>query len=611
MNYKKFFYSIALTFVVSALFPCVSVYGESQAEVFFDDPSSYYYIEKSTLWIAAALFCLVLLIVRMSHRYIVSRSKSQEKSMLEEKEKILRATLNTTGDGIIVVDNNGQVLEANELYFSMWSIPWDIYSLNNETANIKYIMKQLSDPNSFEEWVNYTYKVPVSENQQVRLLDGRIFAVYSSPLMDKGHMIGRVWSFRDISARVMAEHELHISEERYRTLVELCPDAIFVIAQEKIVFSNIAGIKILGAEKKEDIYQKKLVDFLDKDTAFLAKRYFSDIIKGRLKQYKYSNRVLQLNDKSIEIEAACAPVPYMGENSVVCIVRDMSENKNNEELKRKIDENIQLVNETLEYDKIRSEYFANISHEIKTPLNVIIGTLQLFELVINDQKANEGSERLLRYTSIMKQNGFRLLRMFNNLIYITEIDSGFIDMNYHNYDLVQVVKDLLAASNGFVERKGAKLKTNIAASSIEIACDVDKIKRVFLNLLSNAIKFTEKGDEIFISLYSDKNAAYISVKDTGIGIQENMKDMIFERFRQVDKSFTRRCEGSGIGLYLAKSLTEMHGGTIEVYSEYGKGSEFVVKLPLWLVGDDESAAAAEEAPSAYMDMASVEFSDIY
>jgi signal transduction histidine kinase len=301
----------------------------------------------------------------------------------------------------------------------------------------------------------------------------------------------------------------------------------------------------------------------------------------------------------------------MGENAVICVARDISERKNNEELKRRIDENIQLVNETLEYDKIRTEYFANISHEIKTPLNVILGTLQLFEFIINDQTANEGSDRLKKYTSIMKQNCFRLLRMFENLIYITEIDSGFIDMNYQNHELVKIVEQLLSVSGGFVERKGAHLKVDMYSSGIKLACDADKIRRILLNLLSNAVKFTEKGDEICVSLHKDKDSAYISVKDTGIGIQENMKGIIFERFRQVDKSFTRRCEGSGIGLYLAKSLAEMHGGSIEVRSEYGKGSEFIVKLPLYLIDEDEIAATAEETKNTYMDMVSIEFSDVY
>ncbi|HWR61683.1 MAG TPA: PAS domain S-box protein [Clostridia bacterium] len=539
----------------------------------------------------------------------ISVYKSTEEK-LERKEKILRATLNATDDGILVADRNRQVLEANEPYYHMWNIPWDIYSLNSETANTIFIMKQLVDPGSFEAWVNCIYKAPASDRHQVRLLDGRIIDVYSAPLMDKGDIMGMVWSFRDVSARVMAEEKLHVSEERYRILVELSPDGIFVIVRDKIMFANAAGLKILGAGKIEDIYQQNIFDFMDKDRT-IVKRHFDNIVSRDVKQCSCNNSIVQLSGKSIEVEAVCTAVHYMGENAVVCIMRDVSENRKNEELKRKIDENIQLVNETLEYDKIRTEYFANISHEIKTPLNVIIGTLQLFELVINEQNSNESSDRLLRYTSIMKQNGFRLLRMFNNLIYITEIDSGFIEMNYHNYDLVPIVRDLLSASGRFIRMKGANLKTNITCPSIELACDAGKIKRILLNLLSNAIKFTEKGDDIIVSLYRDKEAAYISVKDTGIGIQDNMKELIFERFRQVDQSFTRKCEGSGIGLYLAKSLTEMHGGSIEVKSEFGKGSEFIVRLPLWLVETDEIAAASEETSSAYMDMASIEFSDIY
>jgi len=608
MNKITSFYIFVLAFVISAVSQCVSVYGGGRTKVFFDNTDYFSHIQKGPVWLVIGLFFITLTAAGIIYSKLAKGRSNKDK--LERKEKILRATLNATDDGILVVDRNGQVLEANESYYRMWNIPWDIYSLNSETANTIFIMKQLADPGGFETWVNYIYRVPASDRHQIRLLDGRIMDVYSAPLMDKEDTIGMVWSFRDVSARVVAEEKLHISEERYRTLVELSPDGIFVIVRDKIMFANAAGLEILGAGKMEDIYQRDIFDFMGKEE-ITDRKHFDNIISGNVKQCSCNNSIVQLDGKSIEVEAVCTAVHYMGEDAVVCIMRDVSENRKNEELKRKIDENIQLVNETLEYDKIRTEYFANISHEIKTPLNVIIGTLQLFELVINGQNSNENSDRLLRYTSIMKQNGFRLLRMFNNLIYITEIDSGFIEMNYRNCNLVPIVRELLSASGRFIRRKGANLKIDISCQVIEFACDTDKIKRILLNLLSNAIKFTEKGDDIIVSLYRDKEAAYISVKDTGIGIQDNMKELIFERFRQVDQSFTRRCEGSGIGLYLAKSLTEMHGGSIEVKSEYGKGSEFIVRLPLWLVETDETAAAAEETSSAYMDMASIEFSDIY
>ncbi|KUO72391.1 MAG: hypothetical protein APF77_06085 [Clostridia bacterium BRH_c25] len=542
-------------------------------------------------------------------RDITNSKEAEEK--LERKERILRATLNATDDGILVVDNNRQVLEANDLYFDMWNIPWDIYNLNNEIANLKYVKTQLVDPDTFEAWVNFTYELPVTEHYKAQLLNGRIYDVFSTPLMDKGYMIGRVWSFRDITARINAEEELQKSEERYRTLVELSPDAIFVSMKGKNVFTNMAGVKILGASSREDIYQRDILDFIQLDIKALTEQHIDGIINGEEVLSMTEQKINRLDGKSIDIEVVCSMVPYRGENAVMSVVRDISERKRNEELKYKIDENMKLVRETLEYDKIKTEFFANISHEVKTPLNIIIGTLQLFELIMNGQNIEESFDKLAKYTSIMRQNCFRLLRMLSNLIYITEIDSGFVEMHVHNHDLVQIVKNITAAAGRFVESKGIQFDTSIEPVSLETACDSEKIERILLNLLSNAVKFTEEGSKIRISLYSNNHYAYISVKDTGIGIPDEMKEMIFQRFRQVDKSFTRKCEGSGIGLSMVKSLVEMHGGSISVNSEYGKGSEFIIKLPLWLMDSDEIAMTAEETANSCLDMVSIEFSDIY
>lgn len=437
-------------------------------------------------WVFFAVAFLTIIVLSLILMLVKTNRRRDCEKSLPDSVKILRATLNATDNGILVVDNERQVLEVNDLYFKMWNIPWDIYSLNSETENLKFINNQLYDSDTFVAWVNFTYEVPVTEHYTTYLIDGRMIEVFSTPLMDKENMIGRVWSFRDITER-----------------------------------------------------------------------------------------------------------------------------KQNEELKYKIDENMKLVRETYEYDKIKTEFFGNISHEIKTPLNIIIGTLQLFELNLSNQNTDPIFDKLTKYTAIMRQNCFRLLRMLNNLIYITEIDSGFVEIHLQNHDLVQIVKDIIFSSVKFIESKGVRFDANIGLDSLEMACDADKIEIVLLNILSNAVKFTEKEGEISVSLYSNGEYAYISVKDTGIGIPDEMKDVIFQKFRQVDKSFTRKCEGSGIGLSLVKSLVEMHKGSIEVNSEYGKGSEFILKLPIWLIDNDEIAATAEETASVCIDRAKIEFSDIY
>jgi len=537
-------------------------------------------------------------------RDITTYKEREEK--LEKKEKILRATLNSIDYGILVVDSNRKVLEANDLYFNMWNMPWDIYSLNNEKANLKYIKKQLVDPDTFEAWVNFTYEVIVTEHYTAELIKGRVFEVFSTPIMDKEHMIGRLWGFRDITVRVNAESEMHRSEERYRTIVEFCPDAIFVSVNRKIIFSNMAGVRMLGVKSREDIYQKNILDLAHPDTKTLTEQQFNDIINGKGKQFICECKLIQSNGNSIDTESVYSMIPYKGENAVMCVVRDISERKH-----YKIDENMKLVRETLEYDRIKTEFFANISHELKTPLNIIIGTLQLFEMILKNQNSDGSFDKLTKYTAIMRQNCFRLLRMLSNLIYVTEIDSGIVGMHVQNNDLAQIVNNIMPATERFIESKGVQLDINIDSVSLETACDYDKIERVLLNLLSNAVKFTEKGGRISVSLYKKNDCAFISVKDTGIGIPDEMKDIIFERFRQVDKSFTRKCEGSGIGLFLVKSLVEMHKGSVEVISEYGKGSEFTVKLPLLEIESEEIAVTDEETAGLWAERVNIEFSDIY
>jgi len=134
-----------------------------------------------------------------------------------------------------------------------------------------------------------------------------------------------------------------------------------------------------------------------------------------------------------------------------------------------------------------------------------------------------------------------------------------------------------------------------------------------LNLLSNAIKFTKPGGSIYVSIHDRRDKIWILVKDTGIGISPDKQDMIFERFRQVDKSFTRDHEGSGIGLSLIKLLVEMHGGKIFVQSEYGQGSEFIVELPVLTLKEDSvlSKKNSKALDTDYIQRINIEFSDIY
>ncbi|MEJ8554827.1 ATP-binding response regulator [Tepidibacter sp. Z1-5] len=277
-----------------------------------------------------------------------------------------------------------------------------------------------------------------------------------------------------------------------------------------------------------------------------------------------------------------------------------------------IKENKRLLEETIEYDRLKIEFFSNISHELKTPLNIIFSTTQLLSLYIKNDNEDFEATKINNHINIMKQNCYRLLRLINNLIDITKIDSGFEELNLQNENIVEVVENITLSTAEYVKSKSRTIIFDTNVEEKIIAFDPYKMERIILNLISNSIKFTKPNDKIEVKIYVGVENVIISVKDTGIGIQKEKQKMIFERFRQVDHLLRRSHEGSGIGLSLIKSLIEMHDGKISVKSEYGKGTEFIIELPIKIIPEEENIHIVDDFPKqTNVEKIHIEFSDIY
>ena len=280
---------------------------------------------------------------------------------------------------------------------------------------------------------------------------------------------------------------------------------------------------------------------------------------------------------------------------------DVTSRKEVEVEKKKLEEAIHL-------ESIRNEFFGNISHEFKTPLNIILGIVQLIGK--NIELDNITKENLIRHVDIMKQNSYRLLRLVNNLIDISRIDIGYYNLQPSNYNIVKVIEDITLSIAEYVKHKKINLIFNTDVEEITLACDPDKIERVMLNLLSNAIKYTDDNGDIYVSLNKVNEDVVVSVKDSGVGIPNDKLELIFDRFGQANDILSRRCEGSGIGLSIVKSIVEMHGGKIEVFSEIGKGSEFVFNIPIKIL-EEENVILTCDNKDYHVEKCNIEFSDIY
>ena len=270
------------------------------------------------------------------------------------------------------------------------------------------------------------------------------------------------------------------------------------------------------------------------------------------------------------------------------------------------------LNRAIELEKVRTAFFANISHELRTPLNVIFSAEQMLECTLNSAQLQAKNKEIDQYMKIMKQNCYRLIRLIANLIDMSKIDAGYLQLNLKSCNIIKIVEDITLSAADCIEEKGINLTFDTDTEEKVMFCDPDKVERIVLNLLSNAVKFTPEGGNVYVSICSGSNKIIISVKDNGIGIPPEMSDLIFKRFVQVDKTYTRDREGSGIGLSLVKSLVEMHGGSISVKSKLGEGSEFIIEIPDIQSGYESSCSECGFVNVKQdIEKVSIEFSDIY
>jgi signal transduction histidine kinase len=302
------------------------------------------------------------------------------------------------------------------------------------------------------------------------------------------------------------------------------------------------------------------------------------------------------NGETLNIDCGIYPIKDIEETveNIIIVLHDYTES--------------QLLEDAKEYDKLKTEFFANISHELKTPLSIIFASAQLLELNGNDNNISNLKGAIGKSVGTIRQNINRLTRLINNIIDATKADAGFLELELKNYNIVNIVEEVTMSTVNLIQNKGISVEFDTDVEERIIACDIDKVERIILNLLSNSVKFTPVGGSIFVKIMDGEKVITISVRDTGIGIPKDKQEIIFERFRQVDKSISRNHEGSGIGLSLVKSLAELHGGSIKVESSYGQGTEFIIKLPVVQLQDILTNYDVETFNRGKAEM---EFSDIY
>lgn len=406
---------------------------------------------------------------------------------------------------------------------------------------------------------------------------------------------------KEMQKRCM-EQLLIKNENCYNLLIRNSKDAILVHRYGKIIFANERLKQMLGYKKEYNFEDIDIKSLIPKDEYNTVKNKLENLYYGSENVVNFQHNVI--NNKEKTIQNTSTYVIYDGMPTIFSILHDVTSKIQVEKLEQDVKKNIELLNESREYNKLITEFLSNISHELKTPLNVIFTAVQLLGFYEKDVDY----EKQDKYLKLIKQNCYRLMKLINNLLDTTKLDSGYLKLNLVNYNIVNLIEEITLSVTSYAESKGINIIFDTNVEEKIIAVDTDKIERIILNLLSNSIKFTNPGGNIFVNVKDCEENVYVHVKDTGVGIPSDKLESIFERFFQVDKTLKKNKEGTGIGLHLVKSFVEMHKGTVTIKSELGKGTEFIIKLPVIVC--EEQIKSKNIVYEANIERINMEFSDI-
>jgi PAS domain S-box-containing protein len=369
------------------------------------------------------------------------------------------------------------------------------------------------------------------------------------------------------------------ADSRFRELLEAAPDAIIEVdRQGRIVLANAVTEKLFGYTR-EELLGRNVDSLIPEDagarhTVHRANYWANP--KTRPMGHEFSLQARRKDGSKFPVEISLSPVKTGRTFRVTAIVRDVTRQRLAEEKIR--DANLQLEQRNREVERanrLKSEFLASMSHELRTPLHTIIGFSELLAEGI-EGPLNERQARFVRH---VHQDALHLLELINDVLDLSKIEAGRLELQLAGFDALAVITDTIDAIRPLAGAKHIDIANRVEGPRLVFA-DRVRFREILTNLLSNAIKFTPEHGNVWLESESaPEGSVRFSVGDTGIGIAPEDHEAVFDSFRQVGSTTRGVREGTGLGLAIVRHLVEMHGGTIRLASEPGKGSMFSFTVP--------------------------------
>lgn len=532
----------------------------------------------------------------------ITQQKNEE-GIIKKRNALLNAILESTDDGILVVDNNNIIKHRNSAFNKLWKIPKELWQVTDDTVILNSVSSLLANPDEFYKKVAELYNSNKPSKDDIFFKDGSIFERNSEPFIVNGKNMGRVWDFRNVTeernAQILKDVLFNISNDKNKELNLV--DLLKLIQKELEKLIDTSNFFVaLYSEQNDTFTAPYMQDMYDNFTSWKAGKSLSAYVlkskksllatKNDLETLKNKEKI-KLTGKGSEVWLG---VPLMiNKKAIGVMVVQNYTNKNaytkkdqellefvsdriSESIYRKItEEELQKAFEkATESDRLKTAFLQNMSHEIRTPMNGILGFTSLLE------NPDLSAEKQQQYIQVISKSSKRLLTTLNDIMDISKIDSGQVSLTYTKTEINKELNSLFNFYKPEAETKNLhfSIKKGLSDELAIIETDTSKFYAILSNLIKNAIKYTEKGSIEFGYQLKD-NSLEFYVKDTGIGVAKNRQEAIFERFVQADIEDTKVMEGTGLGLTISRLYAEMLGGKIWLTSKQNKGSVFYFSLP--------------------------------
>ena len=498
---------------------------------------------------------------------IEERKKYEEK--VKESEEIIKAMFDSIAEAIVLCDLDGVVQTINETAARRYGRkPEEIIS----KCLYDFMPKDLAQKRKHlvDENIRIGKSTHFYDQRENMDFDNAIYPIFNSS--------GKVIKFVALTQDITERNKTELLHQQLAAIIESCDEAIIGKTLEGIITSwNNFAYTIYGYTAEEAIGQSIEIIVPPSHREEL-KSILSKIKKGeRIIRYE---TIRQKKDGTLlDVSMTLSPILDLYGNIVgsSSIAHDISERKKVESDLAKKSEELKVQRaEAIAANKLKSQFLANMSHELRTPLNSIIG----FTTRVIKKSAAVLPPVQLDNLKIVKTEAKHLLELINGLLDYSKIESGKMEVFLQEFNLVDVVHEVNSMIKTLMDEKKLKYEQELfSIDYIPIISDCMKVKQILINLLSNAIKYSEKG-RVKLSINLLQQFYCIKVEDEGIGISAENIDKIFDKFTQLDGSYTRKFGGTGLGLSITKEFVKMLGGRIEVKSTLGTGSCFTVLLPV-------------------------------